>query len=433
MWILDLKNMASTLGYRTTTTPNCLEDTLRGKPPAPPAKTNGHSTTNEKATNGHANLNTNSHATTTTPRLPAPVVIQGIATGVPEPMRKQHDTASMVPSLLHASPDKADRIHRLYAKTRIHKRHMAVDPLSPSFDRQMTIRKRMDLFLEHAAPLATSVCQRALSSAGITDPAQDIGLLVLVTSTGLLAPGVDIAVAQRLGLSPNVSRAVVNFMGCAAAMNGLRTAADYVRGRPEGKRALMCCVELSSVNAVYADTMNDIVISSLFADGCAAMVVASSSCAWPHGLKAGQVMVRDQFSHLVDGTRDGIVLGVNDTGITCDLSPKLPLYIRGGLAPVVDGVLRRHGMGRGDVDLWAIHPGGPKIIDESVRSLALDDGVATVSWNVLGEYGNMLSASLPFVLERLVARAKAGGENATGVAFSFAPGVTVEGLIFDVV
>ncbi|KAL6850814.1 polyketide synthase pks18 [Amphichorda felina] len=401
-----VKKLVSTLGYGATTN---IRDTLK------------HGSLKTRA-------NTNDNATLTVP--PATIVIEGIATGVPESMKKQNDTAEVVISLLNSPPEQQERIRRLYAKTRIDKRHMAVDPLSPAFDRRMAIRKRMDLFLEHAVPLAVEVSLRALASARVGNHAEDIGLLVLVTSTGFVAPGVDVAVAQGLGLSPSVARVVVNFMGCAAAMNGLRAAADYVRSHPGSKKkALVCCVELSSVNAVFADNINDFIISSLFADGCAAMVVG------PLGeeLKPGQVIIRDHFNCLVDGTHDGITLGINDTGITCELSPKLPSYIYGGLAPVIDKALDSNEMAKSDVQLWAIHPGGPKIIEESVRGLGLDSAVAATSWDVLSEFGNMLSASLPFVLERMVGKARLGRKNSTGLAFSFAPGVTVEGLLFEVV
>ncbi|KAH7116586.1 chalcone/stilbene synthase [Dactylonectria estremocensis] len=370
------------------------------------------------------------------PRLPAcspaPVLIESIATGVPDCMRKQSDTADLVAAHYNSKPEQQEHIRRIYSKTRIDKRHMAVDPLSSTFDRHMSIRQRMDLFLEHAAPLAVDVSLRALAGSGVTNPAEEVGLLVLVTSTGFVAPGIDIAIAKGLQLSASVSRAVVNFMGCAAAMNGLRVAADYVRCRV-GSRALVCCVELSSVNAVFADNPNDVIISSLFGDGCAAMVVSGISRGQKHRLQLGQVIVHDQFCSLVGDTLDGITLGVNHNGITCELSPKLPSYIYTGLAPVINKVLSRHGMTKSDVHFWAIHPGGPKIIQESLRALDLDSRVAAKSWDALSEFGNMLSVSLPFVLQRMVAAANLERTNPTGLAFSFAPGVTVEGFLFEVV
>jgi len=358
-------------------------------------------------------------------------VIEGIATGSPERSVDQAGAAEQVAGLF-SDPRQQARIARVYDKTRIDTRRMAVDPTDPEFlefSRQPgNLRDRMNLYYRHAAPLAVDVAGRALADSGAA--VEEIGQLVFVTSTGFIAPGVDVAVLTELGLSPAVGRVVVNFMGCAAAMNGIRTAVDYVRTHPD-KKALVVCLELSSVNAVFADEVNDVIIHSLFGDGCGAVVIGARQARQP--LAAGKIVVRDSFSHLFAGAEDGIVLGVNHNGITCELSENLPQYIYRGVDPVVREVLARNGLSKADIDLWAIHPGGPKIIEESVRSLGLDPDQAAPSWDVLARYGNMLSVSLIFVLEQMIRQSTAGESISTGVAFSFAPGVTLEGLVFDII
>lgn len=358
-------------------------------------------------------------------------VIESIATGSPSRVVDQWESARHVVEMFDDPQQKA-RIPRIYQKTRIDTRRMAVDPLDAEFDCLRedpgTIRHRMNLFYEHATPLAVDVAARAM--AGIPHAAQQIGLLVFVTSTGFIAPGVDVAVVKQLGLAPTVSRVVVNFMGCAAAMNGIRTATDFVRANPDSK-AMVVCIELCSVNAVFADDVNDVIIHSLFGDGCGALIVGASQVR--HPLAPGRVVIRSNFSRLLDDAEDGIVLGVNHNGITCELSENLPGYIYDGVDSAVTEVLERNGLQKSDVDLWAIHPGGPKIIEQSVRSLGLAPEQAAVSWDVLARYGNMLSVSLIFVLEQMVRQADTDKPISTGVAFSFAPGVAVEGLLFDVI
>ncbi|MFC4128199.1 type III polyketide synthase [Nocardia rhizosphaerae] len=369
------------------------------------------------------------------PLPPAPpttvAVIEAVATGSPELVVEQAVNAGRVAELF-TDPLQRQRIPRIYAKTRIDTRHLAVDPLAPEFlefsRRPGTIRERMNLFFEHAAPLAVDVARRAV--AGLADPAAEIGQLIFVTSTGFIAPGVDVAVVKQLGLSPTVGRMVVNFMGCAAAMNGVRAATDYVRANPD-KKAMVLCIELSSVNAVFDDDVNDVITHSLFGDGCGAVVIGANQVQQP--LAPGSVVIRDSFSHLFDDAEDGIVLGVQDAGITCELAASLPDYIYRGVDPVVTEVLARNGLGKSDIELWAIHPGGPRIIEESARSLGIDAELAAPSWDVLAEHGNMLSVSLIFVLERMIRDARSAAPISTGVAFSFAPGVTLEGIVFDVI
>lgn len=359
-------------------------------------------------------------------------VIEGIATGAPQRVVSQAAAANHVAELFDLGCEQRVRVARVFEKTRVDTRRMAVDPTDPGFDafrrRPGTIRERMNLFYDHAVPLAVEVARRAL--AGLADGVDEIGLLVFVTSTGFIAPGVDVALVKQLGLPPSVSRAVMNFMGCAAAMNGLRTATDYVRSHPD-RKALVVCIELCSVNAVFADDINDVIISSLFGDGCAAVVVGARQVLSP--LTPGKVVIRDTFSRLLDGAEDGIVLGVNHNGVTCELSENLPSYIYDGVAPVVAEVLANNGLQKSDIQLWAIHPGGPKIIEQSARSLGIPAKSAAASWEVLANYGNMLSVSLLFVLESMVAQSDSTESLSTGVAFSFAPGVAVEGMLFDIV
>ena len=358
-------------------------------------------------------------------------VIESIATGAPSGIFDQSEAAVRVAGLF-ADPAQQARIPRVYEKTKIATRRLAVDPLGPEFlefsRKPGTIRDRMNLFYTHAVPLAVDVARRAIAGVGEAD--KEIGLLVFVTSTGFIAPGVDIAVLKELELPPTVSRIIVNFMGCAAAMNGIRTAVDFVRSNPD-KNALVICLELSSVNGVFADDVNDVIIHSLFGDGCGAVVIGASNVQQP--LAPGKVVIRNSFSSLIDGSEDGIVLGVNPNGITCELAENLPKYIYKGVDPVIRDVLHRNGLQKSDIDLWAIHPGGPKIISESARSLGIDPEQAALSWDVLAQYGNMLSVSLIFVMEQMVRRADTTKPISTGVAFSFAPGVTLEGLIFDIV
>ena len=367
--------------------------------------------------------------------LPTPPVsvgvIESIATGVPAASFDQLEAAERVAALFDDT-EQRERIVRVYQNTMVKTRHFAIDPLGAEFlafsQSVGTIRERMALYFQHAVPLAVDVARRAME--GCRSAADEFGLLVFVTSTGFIAPGVDAALINQLGFPLTISRMTINFMGCAAAMNGLHAAVDFARAHPD-KKALVVCLELSSINAVFADNANDLIIHSLFGDGCGAMVVGAASPGTP--APPGAIIVRDGFSQLFPGTEDGIVLGVNHNGITCELAESLPKYIYRGVDAALAQVLADNKLTKSTVDLWAIHPGGPKIVDEASRSLNLPPDASRWSWDVLAEFGNMLSVSLIFVLQRIARQTGATKDIETGVAFSFAPGVALEGIVFDVV
>ncbi|MBW4552703.1 MAG: naringenin-chalcone synthase [Aphanocapsa sp. GSE-SYN-MK-11-07L] len=369
--------------------------------------------------------------------------IESIATGTPNNIVRQSEAAQFVASLPHLHQNRA-RIERLYSNTRIDTRHLAVDLFleeTIAFSSQpSTIQTRMQMFQEHAVPLAERVAKQAIATASVEMPnlKDAIRLVVFVTSTGFFAPGVDTEIIRRLALRRDTARVTVNFMGCAAAMNGLRIASDHVRANPTHK-ALVVCLELSSVNAVFADDLNDVIIHSIFGDGCAAVVIGACEA---EAIGQGKVIIRDHLSQLVENSEDGISLDVQDNGITCKLSRQLPDYIEAGVGPIIESFLASHDLTKERIDLWAVHPGGVKIIEKVQAALDLTDAQVADSWEILRQYGNMLSASVLFVLERMLLRSEnhpphsqAGPSNPhqplTGIAFSFSPGVGIEGLLFQ--
>jgi alpha-pyrone synthase len=379
-------------------------------------------------------------------------VIEGFATGTPKNVLHQAEAAKFLTSL-NCLERNQNRIEKIYENTRIDTRYLAIDLLSEetiAFSQQRnTLEARMQMYEKYAFSLADEIARKALLAAG--DPSStvkiedQIGLIVFVTSTGFVAPGIDAKLIESLGLKRNIARVPVNFMGCAAAMTGLRVCCDRVRAYPQSK-ALMICLELSSVNAVFNDDLNDIIIHSLFGDGCAAAVIGADTVANLAG--RGKFVIKDNFSHLVKNTEDGITLGVKDNGITCLLSRHLPDYIEDGVGAIVKDFLAMHHMTKSDIDLWAVHPGGTKIIEKVQLSVGLNDEQVADSWEILRKYGNMLSCSILFVMERMMVKLNenavipvaAGSKNQekieqprpiNGLAFSFSPGVGVEGILFE--
>jgi alpha-pyrone synthase len=379
-------------------------------------------------------------------------VIEGFATGTPKNVLHQAEAAKFLTSL-NCLERNQNRIEKIYENTRIDTRYLAIDLLSEetiAFSQQRnTLEARMQMYEKYAFSLADEIARKALLAA--SDPSStvkiedEIGLIVFVTSTGFVAPGIDAKLIESLGLKRNIARVPVNFMGCAAAMTGLRVCCDRVRAYPQSK-ALMICLELSSVNAVFNDDLNDIIIHSLFGDGCAAAVIGADTV--DNLVGRGKFVIKDNFSHLVKNTEDGITLGVKDNGITCLLSRHLPDYIEDGVGEIVKDFLATHHMTKSDIDLWAVHPGGTKIIEKVQLSVGLNDEQVADSWEILRKYGNMLSCSILFVMERMMVKLNenavipvaAGSRNQEkieqsrpihGLAFSFSPGVGVEGILFE--
>jgi alkylresorcinol/alkylpyrone synthase len=66
------------------------------------------------------------------------------------------------------------------------------------------------------------------------------------------------------------------------------------------------------------------------------------------------------------------------------------------------GILARADLGLADVDRFACHPGGSKVLTALERALSLEQGALDHERTVLADYGNMSAPTALFVLQRLI-------------------------------
>ena len=364
----------------------------------------------------------------------------GLATGNPKYKVTQKDALAIA---LKAKGCDGIRnvLDGVYTNSKISSRFMAIPDFTPDqkdedddnfFPDDNTycfpVQVRQEKFEEVALPLAIDVCKRAIAQAGVS--LDSINKLVVVSSTGFLGPWIDCELIKALGLPRSCDRSLVGLMGCAGAVNGCRIAMDYANAHP-GMNALLVCVEIASVNTAFKDTINNAVVHTIFGDGAAACVITSELV---ENIPKGTLAIVDTHGWLMEGTEDGVTHSINDDGIACTLSKLLPQYTGTNVGSFVDGFLQKHNFKRSDVDFWAIHPGGRRIIEEVQSRLGVTEAQVADSWHVLDTCGNMLSPTVIFILERIINRhreAIARGEKGygMGLAFAFSPGVVAEGIM----
>jgi predicted naringenin-chalcone synthase len=239
--------------------------------------------------------------------------------------------------------------------------------------------------------------------------------LVVASCTGFVSPGVDQIVARSLGLSGEVERIVVGFMGCYAGVTALKTAGHIVRSQP-GARVLVVAVELCSLHLQEKAGLESMLAMAQFSDGAAAAIVSAEGS----GLALGQGL-----SAAIDQTDSLITWAIGDTGFAMTLSGEVPGRLAQALAePAVAGRIL-DGEDASAIGAWAVHPGGKSIVDAVERAFALPAEALAESREVLRCCGNMSSATILFVLEKIMAR-----RPATGVALAFGPGLAMEGFRF---
>ncbi|KZX21242.1 type III polyketide synthase [Rathayibacter tanaceti] len=276
---------------------------------------------------------------------------------------------------------------------------------------------RNAVYTERAPELFTEAARRALEAASFD--AADVTHVVTVSCTGFYAPGPDYQLVRRLGLAPSTQRFHLGFMGCYGAFPGLRAAVQFCEADPEAV-VLVVAVELCTIHLTSSNDPEQIVATSVFADGGAAAVVTARE-----PLPGAPRLDLDALSTtLTDEGETEMAWTIGDHGFTMRLSTYVPSIIganiEGAVAPLLEGA----GVGLGDVARWAIHPGGRSILDKVQSSLALDDEQLHPSREVLRTNGNMSSATMLFILRRLLHGEAADGERVGAMAFG--PGLTVE-------
>jgi alkylresorcinol/alkylpyrone synthase len=277
-----------------------------------------------------------------------------------------------------------------------------------------TTGTRNDLYIRTAPALYAEAARVAMADAEIE--ASAVTHVVTVSCTGFFAPGPDYRLVRDLGLDPSVERYHLGFIGCAAAMPGLRLASRIAESDPAAV-VLVVCVELCTLHIRPSADPQQIVAASVFADGAAAAVVTADPGA---GREGGLELDRFSTALTSEGEAD-MVWTIGDHGFEMILSAEVPRIVGREIRGAVDRFLA----GEATPDVWAVHPGGRSVLDRVEAGLELPPTALDASRGVLRDYGNMSSATILFILERML-RDDSVADGARLAALAFGPGLTVE-------
>jgi len=298
---------------------------------------------------------------------------------------------------------------RIFENSGISSRATAVDPRAEREVSGWSTGQRMERYIEEAVPLGKRTVSAALESAGLAP--SDVGLLAVASCTGYTTPGLDLRLADELGMSSKIQRLFIGHMGCYAAVPSLGAVSDFVASR--GRPAVLLCLELTSLH-VQPPTkdIEQIVAHALFADAAAAVVLEPDAGS---GFEVIDVVAVTDHS-----TADLMSWQITDLGFKMGLSPKVPDVLAQHVGEVVrDQLLAPHGLKPEEVTGWAVHPGGKRILEVVGERLELPADALDASYGVLDECGNCSSPTVLMVLERLPRT------EGPVVALAFGPGLTL--------
>jgi predicted naringenin-chalcone synthase len=349
--------------------------------------------------------------------------VYGIGTASPPCSASQEQSVGLARAYGCTNEEQLRQLKALYRLTHVKKRHSVVlesdgrdgipqqsffPPMKDAADRGPTTIERMARYEQDAPPLAARAARAALADAGLE--ASAVTHVVTVSCTGFAAPNFDVGLIRALGLRWTVARTHIGFMGCHGALNGLRVANAYADSIPDAC-VLVCAVELCSLHYQYGWGGDWRVANAIFADGAAAIVGGgksrSQTDAWT---------LTASGASLLEDSAELMAWRIGNHGFEMALSARVPGVIERELRPWLDGWLASQGTAAEQIASWALHPGGPRILEACAHATGISRDDYAVSQEVLGEFGNMSSPTIMFILDRL--------------AIGFGPGLAVEAALF---
>jgi predicted naringenin-chalcone synthase len=283
-----------------------------------------------------------------------------------------------------------------------------------------SVSPRMQVYREQSIKLAGCALEKAINETHLIS--KDITHLITVSCTGMYAPGLDIDLIQKLGFATSVQRTQINFMGCYAAFNALKAANHIVESHPEAKVAVVC-VELCSIHFQEKKDEDTLLANALFGDGAAAAIITSGGCS------AKELEIKKYYSDLALQGKEEMTWNIGDLGFEMKLSGNVPGVIREGIDELAHRLLKMVNLSIRDIDFFAIHPGGKKILEVIEEKLQLTREDNRFARQVLQTYGNMSSPTILFVMKNILDHISQEDDQKNILSFAFGPGLTMESMV----
>ncbi|MCR9251909.1 MAG: type III polyketide synthase [bacterium] len=360
-----------------------------------------------------------------------PVYINHIGTAVPNYQLTQEEAAEFMTEALQMEGRDKKKLKYLYRQTGITSRASVIEdygkevsdfeffPKNKTLSPMPTVGERMRLYEKYALGLCVKAIENTVPK---NFDFKKITHLITVSCTGMYAPGIDVELVVKLGMNTSVKRTAINFMGCYGAFNAIKTA-QQICSAQEDANVLIVAVELCTIHFQGNETEDNLLTNALFADGAAAVVVTNSENGNP------ALTLENFYSDLVYQGKDEMVWKINDFGFEMRLTSLVPEYIKSGIKELTDNLLEFMSLKVSDIDFFAIHPGGKRILEviEEVFSLSKNDN--RFAYDVLTKYGNMSSPTVLFVLKQILDSVSEEDHDKSILSFAFGPGLTLESML----
>jgi predicted naringenin-chalcone synthase len=288
-----------------------------------------------------------------------------------------------------------------------------------------TIKQRLEIAHPAVLEMAMEASLACIKEWG--RPAQDITHIVYVSSSEIRLPGGDLHLASQLGLRNDVGRVMLYFLGCYGGVTGLRVAKDIAENNP-GSRILLTTSETTILgfSPPNKERPYDLVGAALFGDGAAAVIIGSNPLTDQESSPFMELNYAVQ--QFLPGTHNVIDGKISEEGINFKLGRDLPQKIEDNIEEFCKKLMAKADLKEFNDLFWAVHPGGPAILNRLENTLKLTSDKLECSRRALMDYGNVSSNTIFYVMDYMREELTRGREE-WGLALAFGPGITFEGIL----
>jgi predicted naringenin-chalcone synthase len=342
------------------------------------------------------------------------VKIKTVAKQLPKFSRTTEEIVPFLDAWLEGQDERFIRkVKKIFEGAAVDKRYSIMDPIEVFT--KTSFEERNDIYVREVIDLGEKVLEKALEKANWRP--QDLDYIITVSCTGIMIPSLDAYLINKLKLRQDIIRLPVTEMGCAAGISGIIYAKNFLQANP-GKRAAVIAVESPTATFQLDDySMANIVSAAIFGDGAACVLLSS------HEDDEGPEILAEEMYHFYDNIH---MMGFKLTnfGLQMVLDIEVPETIASHFPDIINPFLEKNNQTIHTVDHLIFHPGGKKIV-QTVESLFSDLGKnINDTKEVLRLYGNISSATVLYVLERIMDNQPKKGE--LGLMLSFGPGFSAQ-------
>ncbi|MGQ7852645.1 type III polyketide synthase [Pedobacter sp. WC2501] len=347
------------------------------------------------------------------------VTVKAVSKALPEFWRSTDEILPFLDIWLKDQDDRFIRkVKKIFESAAVDKRYSIMSPEEVFSD--LSFEERNNIYVREGIKLGAKCLETALEKANWK--AQDLDYIITVSCTGIMIPSLDAYLINLLKLRQDIVRLPVTEMGCAAGVSGMIYAKNFLKANP-GKRAAVVAVESPTATFQLNDfSMANIVSAAIFGDGAACVLLSSNED------DSGPELLAEEMYHFYEA-EEMMGFKLTNTGLQMILDVAVPETIANHFPDIIHPFLAKNGFKINDIDHLIFHPGGKKIIQIVEELFGQLGKNIDETKEVLRLYGNMSSATVLYVLERIMDKKPMPGEK--GLMLSFGPGFSAQRILLQ--